>query len=228
MVTGAIEQNLLGSLLGRKKSAEEECADHGQTGDGPAAEGESRAASAGRFPGQAAARRASSKSRSRASKIHACRTASKSSSCRSPAWRLSAELGLLTGAWTESKPGTASLAGQMLTKGTAKHTEKELAEELETYAINLGGNASPIRGRRCRRLLARAPAASHAPHGRGRAHADIPGRRVGETPQAGLTSLAISDKEPATIAEREMRKATIRPSSLRSHRRPAMRPMSKR
>jgi len=49
------------------------------------------------------------------------------------------ELGLLAGAWTETKPGTASLALSILTKGTTAHSEKELAEELETYAINLAG-----------------------------------------------------------------------------------------
>jgi zinc protease len=52
------------------------------------------------------------------------------------------ELGLLAGAWTESKPGTASMALSMLTKGTKKHSEKELAEELENYAIDLGGSAT--------------------------------------------------------------------------------------
>ncbi|MHC4722033.1 MAG: M16 family metallopeptidase, partial [Planctomycetota bacterium] len=50
-------------------------------------------------------------------------------------------LGLLNGAWTEDKPGTASMAMQMLTKGTAKHTEAALAEELERYAISMAGSA---------------------------------------------------------------------------------------
>jgi zinc protease len=51
-------------------------------------------------------------------------------------------LGLLAGASTETKPGTASMALGMLTKGTQKHTEKELADELETYAIDLSGDAT--------------------------------------------------------------------------------------
>ncbi|HLJ93909.1 MAG TPA: pitrilysin family protein [Gemmataceae bacterium] len=54
---------------------------------------------------------------------------------------VSVELGLLAGAWTETKPGTASMALSMLTRGTARHGEKELADELETYAISLGGSA---------------------------------------------------------------------------------------
>lgn len=54
---------------------------------------------------------------------------------------VSVQLGLLPGAWTEDKPGTAAMAMKMLTKGTTKHTEGELADELETYAITLSGSA---------------------------------------------------------------------------------------
>ncbi len=53
---------------------------------------------------------------------------------------VSVQLGLRAGAWTESKPGVASMTMSMLTKGTAKHSEGELAEELETYAISLSGS----------------------------------------------------------------------------------------
>ncbi len=49
-------------------------------------------------------------------------------------------LGLLAGAYAEHKVGSCSLAMGMLTKGTAAHTEAELAAELETYAIALGGS----------------------------------------------------------------------------------------
>ena len=54
---------------------------------------------------------------------------------------VSVTLGLLNGAWTDARPGTASMTLQMLTKGTAKHTEGELAAELEQYAISLSGSA---------------------------------------------------------------------------------------
>ena len=53
---------------------------------------------------------------------------------------VSVQLGLRAGGWSESKPGVASMTMSMLTKGTAKHTEGQLAEELETYAIGLWGN----------------------------------------------------------------------------------------
>ena len=54
---------------------------------------------------------------------------------------VSIKLGLRVGAWTEQKPGTASMAMGILTKGTARYIEGELADELETYAISLRGSA---------------------------------------------------------------------------------------
>ena len=51
-------------------------------------------------------------------------------------------LGILNGGWTEEKPGTASMASQMITKGSANHTAAELAEELEFNAVSLSGAAS--------------------------------------------------------------------------------------
>jgi zinc protease len=51
-------------------------------------------------------------------------------------------LGILNGGWTEDKPGTANLAVQMITKGSANHTAAELAEELEFNAITLSGAAT--------------------------------------------------------------------------------------
>ncbi|HNQ21499.1 MAG TPA: pitrilysin family protein [Phycisphaerae bacterium] len=51
-------------------------------------------------------------------------------------------LGLLNGAWTETKSGTALMAAQMITKGSAHHSAAEMAEELEFQAIELGGSAS--------------------------------------------------------------------------------------
>lgn len=54
---------------------------------------------------------------------------------------VSAMLGIRNGAWTEHKPGTASLVLGMLTRGTATHNEAELASLLEHYAIRLNGSA---------------------------------------------------------------------------------------
>ncbi|MCP4643119.1 MAG: insulinase family protein [bacterium] len=54
------------------------------------------------------------------------------------------KLGLKHGAWTEdpSTPGVASLAFQMLTKGTEVHTAAEMAELIEYNALTLSGGAT--------------------------------------------------------------------------------------
>ena len=54
---------------------------------------------------------------------------------------VSMTLGIKSGAWTESKPGVASLAMGMLTKGTKSRDAKELARVLEANAVNLSGSA---------------------------------------------------------------------------------------
>lgn len=54
---------------------------------------------------------------------------------------VSVELQLLAGSYTETATGAASMAMQMLDKGTQHHTEAELAEELDRYAISLSGDA---------------------------------------------------------------------------------------
>jgi zinc protease len=54
---------------------------------------------------------------------------------------VSVNLGLVNGAWTEDKPGTAMMTLSMLTRGTATYDEASLAEELERHAISLGGSA---------------------------------------------------------------------------------------
>ena len=51
------------------------------------------------------------------------------------------KLGMRYGAWTESKPGTAAMTFDMLTKGTKKYSEAALAAELEQYAITIYGSA---------------------------------------------------------------------------------------
>ncbi|MCI0499063.1 MAG: insulinase family protein [Planctomycetales bacterium] len=54
---------------------------------------------------------------------------------------VSVVLGLTNGAWTENKPGTASMAMGMLTRGTTRHSEAELATAMEQYGISLSGSA---------------------------------------------------------------------------------------
>jgi zinc protease len=119
---------------------------------------------------------------------------------------ISVELGLLAGAWTESKPGTASLALGMLTKGTTRHTEKQLAEELETYAINLSGgggmdtssvNAGCLTEHvdRAVRLMAEVVL-----------EPTFPPDEFEKLRKQVLTGLAVSSQEPSYKAGREMRR----------------------
>ena len=55
---------------------------------------------------------------------------------------VSVMLGLPNGAWTEDKPGLAAITLEMLTRGTEKYSEAELARLLERYAISLEGSAN--------------------------------------------------------------------------------------
>ena len=50
-------------------------------------------------------------------------------------------VGLPYGSWSEAKPGVASMAAAMLTRGTAKQDAAALAETLEFNAISVGGSA---------------------------------------------------------------------------------------
>ena len=94
----------------------------------------------------------------------------------------------------------------MLTKGTAKHSEKELAEELETYAIRLGGSADMDSASVSARCLT-----EHAPRAM-KLLAEVvrtptfPADELEKLRKQTLTSLAISDKEPSTKADREFRR----------------------
>ncbi len=119
---------------------------------------------------------------------------------------VSAALGLTNGAWTESHPGTASMALSMLTKGSADHTEATLAEELELYAIGLSGSATmdscsvtfnclPEQVERAARLLAevvRAPT--------------MPVDEFKKLKRQARTGLVVSSRSPDYLADRQLRR----------------------
>jgi zinc protease len=115
-------------------------------------------------------------------------------------------LGFLAGAWTETKPGTASMTLGMLTKGTQKHTEKALADELETYAINLSGGAdldtsSVYAGcltEHLEKALTLMAEAVQTP--------TFPEAEFDKLRKQVRTSLAVSAAEPSYKAERELRR----------------------
>ncbi len=113
-------------------------------------------------------------------------------------------LGFPTGAWTETKPGTVALALGMLTKGTRQHGEKELAEELETYAIGLAGSggmdAASLHANCLTEHLDRAMGlfteALLTP--------TFPPAEFDKLRKQARTSVAISEAQPAAMAEREL------------------------
>lgn len=118
---------------------------------------------------------------------------------------VSVQLGFEAAAWTETKPGTASMAFSMLTKGTESMSEKELATELETYAISLSGSAgmdSASVGLGC--------LPEHIDRGL-RLMSDVvlkntmPEEEFQKLLTQEKTGLAISSKEPSYIADREFR-----------------------
>ncbi len=117
---------------------------------------------------------------------------------------ISVQLGMEAGAWTDSKPGSAEMALNMLTKGTTSMSEKELATELETYAISLSGSASmdfsavsvgalPEQIDRAMRLLSEVVQSN-----------TMPTEEFTKLKKQVSTGLAISEKTPATIADREL------------------------
>ena len=110
------------------------------------------------------------------------------------------------GAWCEEKPGCASMALNMLRRGTGKHGEGELAEALETAAIDLFGQAGMDHAvvsancvtdqtERATELLAEIvlmPAFDDSEFEKLRKEV--------------ITDLAVSSGEPSYIADREMRR----------------------
>ncbi|MFN7730943.1 MAG: M16 family metallopeptidase [Pirellula sp.] len=116
------------------------------------------------------------------------------------------QLGLEAGAWTETIPGSASMALSMLTKGTESLSEKELASELETYAIALDGSADmdsssvvlgglPEQMDRGMRLMSDIVRRN-----------TMPETEFRKLKKQLSTSLAVSEKTPVEIANRELRK----------------------
>ena len=119
---------------------------------------------------------------------------------------VSVQLGMMAGAWNEEKPGSAAMALSMLTKGTSNQDEQSLTEELESYAITLGGSASmdsssvslgclPEQLDRGIRLL-----------GDVVLNNTMPEEEFKKLKKQTTTGLAISSKEPSYIADLEFRR----------------------
>jgi zinc protease len=119
---------------------------------------------------------------------------------------VSIQLGLLSGAWTENKPGTAAMTMQMLVKGTSKHSEGELADELETYAISLSGagemDTSTVNVGCLTEHIERAMGLL----GEVVLMPSFPEKEFEKLRKQVLTSLAVSSAEPEYVADREFRR----------------------
>jgi zinc protease len=116
------------------------------------------------------------------------------------------QLGLLAGAWTEDKPGTAAMAMRMLTKGTKKHSEGQLADELETYAIGLSGSGEMDTSTVNMSCLTEHLERAMSLLGEVVLEPNFPEDEFEKLRQQVLTSLAISSAEPEYVAERELRR----------------------
>jgi zinc protease len=205
-VRGAVEQNLLGSLLGRKPSAEESAPVTAEPETGPPPKVKAGLTRPADFPARPPSAAVLEPARPAFERFVLPNGLRVVVVPRPGVPYVSTELALTAGAWSEAKPGTASLATGMLTKGTAKHSEKELADELETYAISLGGSAQADSSHVIANSLS-----DHWP----RAVAllaevvrspTFPEAEFAKLRKQVLSALAIANREPATKADRELGK----------------------
>ncbi len=118
---------------------------------------------------------------------------------------VSVNLGLLSGAWTEKKPGTCSMAMQMLTKGTANYTEGQLADELETYAISLSGSGSMDTSMVGMSTLTENLDRAMGLLGEVVLRPSFPADELEKLRKQVLTGLEVSSATPEYLAEREFR-----------------------
>ncbi len=94
----------------------------------------------------------------------------------------------------------------MLTKGTAKHTEAELAEELDTWAISLGGNAGLDSSSVSASCLTEYTERTMDLLTEVARTATFPPDEFEKLRQQVLTGLAVANAQPQYLAERELRR----------------------
>ncbi|MHC4636141.1 MAG: M16 family metallopeptidase [Planctomycetota bacterium] len=118
---------------------------------------------------------------------------------------ITVQLGILNGAWTENKAGTAAMTMRMLTKGTSRYSEAELADELETYAISLSGSGGMDTSSVVLSCLTEQIERGMDLMGEVVFEPTFPEEEFFKLRKQILTSLAVSSAEPDYIAERELR-----------------------
>lgn len=115
-------------------------------------------------------------------------------------------LGLRSGAWTEAKPGTASMAMSMLTQGTEKYAEGPLADELETYAIQMEGSANLDTATISVGCLTEHAERAIGLLGEVVLHPTFPTPEFQKQKKQLRASLAIAAAQPKYLADRELRR----------------------
>jgi zinc protease len=119
---------------------------------------------------------------------------------------VSIRLGLLSGAWTEAKPGTAAMTLDMLTKGTKSHTEGALAETLEANAISLNGNAGMDTSAITANCLTDHVDQTMSLLAEVVLTPTFPADELEKLRKQTQTGLRVSSKEPSYLAERQLRR----------------------
>ena len=116
-------------------------------------------------------------------------------------------LALPSGAWAESKPGAAFLAMAVAPKATTTRDERSLAEELERHAIELSASADQDD---CH-LVASSLAEEFDRAVRTMAdvvlHPAFPTNTIATVLGQARTEIAMTDNNPASVAEREFKHA---------------------
>ena len=119
---------------------------------------------------------------------------------------VNANLDFRTGAWTESKPGACSMAMKMLTKGTSGHTEAQLADELETYAIALQGGGSMDSSRVNSSCLTEHLDRTVGLLAETALHPTFPQEEFEKLRKQVRAGLAVNEGNPGYLCERELRR----------------------
>jgi len=119
---------------------------------------------------------------------------------------VSVTVGLLSGGWTETKPGTASMTLDMITQGTKHHDEAQLADELGTYAISLSGNGGMDSCTVTTNCLTEELERALGLLGEVVREPTFPAEEFDKNRQQTLTGLRVSSRESAYIARRELRR----------------------
>ncbi|MBI5864899.1 MAG: insulinase family protein, partial [Planctomycetes bacterium] len=205
-ITITIERNLLGTLLGKKRSAEEDAPISAQAEMETPPPGRAGLTRPADLPTTAPL---APPAEVRVTPEFESRTLPNGMKVivvhNSESPFVTMQLGFTTGAWSESKPGTAAMAMSMLTHGTKKRSEGEMARELETHAISLNGSAGSDSANVSASCLTEQVDRAAALLAEAVRTPTFPEDEFEKLRKQVRTGLVISSAEPSYIADRELR-----------------------